>query len=91
MIYKRSATFLRSYTHIKQSLVNLRSKSASAESFESKFGNCALGHKELSCEIYLQRTQLSIVFAQCIKYAKSMQVVARRLRVRCLNFNDDTH
>lgn len=67
MIYKRPATFLRSYTHIKQSLVNLRSKSASAESFESKFGNCALGHKELSCEIYLQRTPLSIVFAQCIK------------------------
>ena len=70
MIYKRPATFLRSYTHIKQSLVNLRSKSASAESFESKFGNCALGHKELRCEIYLQRTQLSIVFAQCIKICK---------------------
>ena len=58
---------MRSYTHIKQSLVNLRGESASAESFESKFGNCAVGHKELSCEIYLQRTQLSIVFAQCIK------------------------
>ena len=65
MIYKRPATFLRSYTHIKQSLVNLRGESASAESFESKFGNCAVGHKELSCEIYLQRS----IKIFCVKYA----------------------